>query len=281
MKSWLVMLTIVGLALTTAWAQRDFSDVQIKATHVAGNIHMLQGAGGNIGVSVGDDGILIVDDQFAPLAKKIQAALAHLSSGDLKFILNTHYHGDHTGGNEIFGKEATIIAHANVRKRLSESPPGAWPVITFNEGVTVHFNGEPIEVAHFPTGHTDGDSVMFFKGSNVVHMGDHFFRNRFPYVDMPSGGNALGLHRNIGKVIALVPADVKIIPGHGALSTLEDLKTYQSMMTETIATVREMKAEGKDLAAIQQAGLDPKWESWGSGFISQDRWIEFIYNSLE
>ncbi len=178
-------------------AQTDWSKVEIKSTKVSGNVYMLEGAGGNIGVSVGPDGILIVDDQYAPLADKIKAALKTLGEGKLKFVLNTHWHADHTGSNAAFGPEAPVIAHDNVRKRLSTeqrseffkrttppSPREALPIITFGHSLTVHFNGEEIRVIHFPQGHTDGDSIIFFTNSNVVHMGDHFFAGRFPFVDL-------------------------------------------------------------------------------------------------
>ncbi len=193
---------------------------------------MLQGAGGNIGVSVGPDGILIVDDQYAPLADKIKAALKTLGEGKLKFVLNTHWHGDHTGGNAAFGPEAPVIAHENVRKRMATtqtneffksttpaSPKEALPVITFGHSVSIHFNGEEIRAIHFPTGHTDGDSIIYFTTSNVIHMGDHFFTGRFPFVDLDSGGDVEGFTKNVGDVIAKLPAGVKIIPGHGPLST--------------------------------------------------------------
>jgi len=220
-------------------AQDDFSKVQIKATKISGNVYMLEGSGGNIGVSVGEDGILIVDDQFAPLADKIRAALKTLGEGKLKFILNTHWHGDHTGGNAQFGRDAPIIAHDNVRKRLSTeqrseifknttpaSPKDALPVITFDQSLSVHFNGEEIKVIHFPHGHTDGDSVIFFTTSNVVHMGDDFFSGRFPFVDLDSGGSVEGLTKNIAEIIPKLPAGVKLIPGHGPISTVDDLKSY-------------------------------------------------------
>ena len=197
-----------------ALAQTDWSKVEIKATKVSGNVYMLEGAGGNIGVSVGPDGILIVDDQYAPLADKIKAALKTLGEGKLKFVLNTHWHGDHTGGNAAFGPEAPIIAHDNVRKRLATeqkneffkrttppSPKEALPVITFGHSLTVHFNGEEIRVIHFPQGHTDGDSIIFFTNSNVVHMGDHFFAGRFPFVDLGSGGNVEGFTKNVADVL--------------------------------------------------------------------------------
>ena len=229
----LLLLTLFLLSAICIQAQqRDWSQVQMKATKVSGNVYMLEGAGGNIGVSVGPDGILIVDDQFAPLADKIRASLKELGQGKLRFILNTHWHGDHTGGNVAFGPEAPIIAHDNVRKRMAAeqkseffksttpaSPKEALPVITFDQTLTVHFNGEEIRAIHFPHGHTDGDSVVFFTSSNVVHLGDNFFAGRFPFVDLESGGSVEGLAKNIGEIIAKIPEGAKLIPGHGPLST--------------------------------------------------------------
>ena len=274
-------------------AQQDFSKVEITATKVAGNIYMLQGSGGNIGVSVGGDGILIVDDQFAPLADKIKKALKDLGDGKLKFVLNTHWHGDHTGGNVAFGPDAPIIAHDNVRRRLSTeqkseffkrttpaSPNEALPVITFDKSLSVHFNGEEIKVIHFPHGHTDGDSVIFFTNSNVVHLGDDFFVGRFPFVDLESGGDVEGLIKNIAEIIPKLPADVKIIPGHGAISTVADLKAYHRMLTETTAIVREKMKAKKTLAEIKAEGLPAEWKDWGSGFIKTDVWLETIHRSL-
>lgn len=273
--------------------QPDWSKVQIKSTKIAGNVYMLEGAGGNIGVSVGPDGILIVDDQFAPLADKIRASLKTLGQGKLRFILNTHWHGDHTGSNAAFGPEATIIAHDNVRKRLSSeqrseffksttpaSPKEALPVITFDQSVSVHFNGEEIRVIHFPNGHTDGDSVIFFTTSNVVHLGDDFFAGRFPFVDLESGGSVEGLTKNIGELIAKIPADAKLIPGHGPISTLDDLKVYHRMLIETTAIVRDKIAARKTLEQIKSEGLPAEWNSWGTGFIKTDLWLELVYRSL-
>jgi cyclase len=284
---------IVSLFASTAYAQQDFSKVEIKAEKVAGNVYVLQGAGGNIGVSVGSDGILIVDDQYAPLADKIKAALKTLSEGKLKFVLNTHWHGDHTGGNVVFGPEAPVIAHDNVRKRLSTeqrielfkstvpaSPKEAWPVITFGQSLSVHFNGEEIKVIHFPQGHTDGDSVIFFTNSNVVHMGDDFFAGRFPFVDLGSGGSVEGLTKNIGEILGKLPAGVKLIPGHGPISTADDLKLYHRMLVETTDVVRKKMAAGKTLAQIKTEGLPEEWKSWGTGFIKPDVWIEIVHTSL-
>ena len=276
-----------------ARAQQDFSKVQIKTTHVAGSVYMLEGAGGNIGVSAGADGILIIDDQFAPLADKIKAALREINPGAIHFILNTHFHGDHTGGNPVFGRDGTIIAHDNVRKRLAAGQPAqgnnpgtppapreALPVITYAQSVSVHFNGEEIKVIHFPHGHTDGDSVIFFTSSNVVHMGDDFFAGRFPFVDIDSGGDVIGLTNNVAAIIKQLPADVKVIPGHGPLSTLDDLKAYQRMLVTTTDIVRQQIKAGKTLEQIKAAGLPDEWKTWGSGFIKTDRWLETVYRSL-
>ena len=195
------------------------------------------------------------------------------------------------GGNARFSTEASIIAHDNVRKRLASdqkifgntvpaSPREALPVITFDNSLAVHFNGEEIRAIHFPNGHTDGDSVIFFTGSNVVHMGDDFFAGRFPFVDLENGGNVVSLAKNVGDVISRLPAGVKIIPGHGPLSTVEDLRLYHRMLLETTDIVRKQAAAGKTLEQIKAAGLPETWKDWGTGFIKTDQWIELIYRSL-
>lgn len=281
---------LILLALSqSAFSQQDFSKVEVQATKVAGNVHMLTGSGGNIGVSVGADGILIVDDQYAPLADKIKAALKSLGEGKLKFILNTHWHGDHTGGNIVFGPEAPVIAHTNVRKRLQEgmttprkvdpAKKEALPVITFDQSVSIHFNGEEIRVLHFPHGHTDGDAVIFFTSSNVVHMGDDFFNGMFPFIDIDSGGDVDGYVKNVGEVLAKLPAGAKIIPGHGPLATADDLKKFHQMLVATTGIVRDKVAAGKTLDQIKAEGLPAEWNSWGAGFIKTDRWLETLYRA--
>ena len=291
-------ILILAAFAVSVWAAaptqaQDFSKVEIKVSKVAGNVYMLQGSGGNIGVSVGPDGILIVDDQFAPLADKIKAALKTLGDGKLKFVLNTHYHGDHTDGNVVFGPEALIIAQENVRKRLSTeqvskffkrttppSPKEALPVVTFDHAVSVFFNGEEIKVVHFPHSHTDGDSIIFFTNSNVIHMGDNFFNPRFPVVDLEAGGNVVGMAKTVGEVISKLPAGVKIIPGHGPLSDAEGLKAFHRMLVETTDIVRKKKKAGKTLEQIKKEGLPEEWKSWGEGYIKTDVWLELVYNSL-
>ena len=294
MKKYFLVAAIIMLCLRAGpTLAQDFSKVEIKVTKVSGNVYMLEGAGGNIGVSVGPDGILIVDDQFAPLADKIRAALKTLGEGKLKFVLNTHYHGDHTGGNIAFGPDAPIIAQTNVRKRLSEeqkskffnrttpaSPKEALPVITFDNAVSVFFNGEEIKVIHFPHGHTDGDSVIFFTGSNVVHMGDDFFNGRFPVVDLEAGGDVEGMTKNIGDIISKLPAGVKIIPGHGPLSDADGLKAFHNMLVQTTDIVRKRMAAGKTLDQIKAEGLPEEWKPWGTGFIKTDLWLTLVYTSL-
>src|SRR5438045_6378007 len=208
----------LGATMPRAAQQRDCSKVEIKVQKVAGTVYMLTGAGGNIGASIGDDGIVLIDDQFAPLAPKIKEALKSISDKPIRFILNTHFHGDHTGGNEVFGKEGTIIAHDNVRKRLESgtkamnnttppAPKAALPVVTFNDRATLHVNGEDIRLTYLPHGHTDGDTMVEFTKSNVVHMGDDFFLMNFPFIDRENGGSVKGLIANLDKALASMSDD--------------------------------------------------------------------------
>ena len=252
---------------------------------------MLEGAGGNIGVMVGDDGVLIIDDQFLPLADRIKAAIAKIGEGRTEWLLNTHFHGDHTGGNPAFHAEARIVAHDNVRKRLAEgstvmgretAPAAAemLPVLTFNDQLTLYFNGEALIVMHFPHAHTDGDSAIWFSSSKVAHLGDMFFSGTFPFVDIDSGGSIDGLIAGIEKVLAMLPEDAKIIPGHGPLSGKPELAAYLTMLRETSAIVREAKAAGKTLEEVQEAGFGEKYEAWGQAFISTAKWAESLWKSL-
>ncbi len=283
MKTTLLFITALCACASAATAQQDFSKVEIKTTHVAGNIYMLTGSGGNIGVSSGPDGVLIVDDQFAPLADKIEAALKKLNPGKLKFVLNTHYHGDHTGGNAHFGAQAPIIAHTNVRKQLGGKPGDSkpqLPVITFDNSLSVWFNGEEIKLVHVPPAHTDSDSIVYFTDANVIHFGDTFFSGRFPNIDLVGGGDVRGYIRNVGDAIQKVPSDAKLIPGHGPLSTVKELKEFHEMLVETSGIVEKAIAAGKTLEQVKADGLPEKWKSWEAPTLKTDRWLEILYKGL-
>lgn len=283
-----LFVPVLLLLATSAFAQRDFSTVEVKATRVAGSVYMITGAGGNIGVSVGEDGIVLIDDQFAPLAPKIKAALETISDKPLRFILNTHYHGDHTGGNEVFGKSAPIVAHENVRKRLaagtkrrtSATPPaaaGALPIVTFNDTLTIHLNGEDVRAVHVPGGHTDGDAVIWFTRSNVVHMGDDFFNGIFPVVDLENGGSVRGLIRDLNQLLPTIPDDAKIIPGHGALSDKAGLRRFAEMLAGTLAIVEAGVKAGKTAEQLKSEKALAAWDAWGKGSIKSDAWIDTLY----
>ena len=265
-------------------------DVTVKTSKVNGNVYMLQGRGGNVGALVGMEGILIVDDDYKQVSEKLSEALKALGSASPKYVLNTHWHGDHTQGNEFFGKTSTIVAHANVRKRLidppvvfgNKTPPYpefALPILTYTETMSIHINGEEVRAVHFPNGHTDGDTIVFFVKANVVHLGDDFFVGRFPFVDLASGGSVQGLIKNIGTLIGQIPADAKLIPGHGPVASHNDLKAYHQILTETSSLVQDAMKAGKSLEEIKTAGLPEKFKDAGSGFIKTPQWIETIYQS--
>ena len=274
--------TFVAAASYAPLAQQP--EVQVVAQAAGGSVHMLVGRGGNIGVSVGADGVLMIDDQFADLAPKIQSAIDGLSKSKQapKFVINTHFHGDHTGSNALFGRTGTILAHDNVRKRLASPKdgatvePSALPVVTYADSVSLHFNGEEVRVMHFPGCHTDGDSVVLFTQSNVAHLGDLFFHQRFPFIDHQSGGSVRGLESAIGELLAMLPEKVAIIPGHGPLATLEDLKGYRAMLIECLALVGQAVSAGKTAQQIVDEKLLAKYESLSWQFISTAKWVETL-----
>jgi len=278
-------------------AQRDLDAVQIEVLDVAEGVYMLTGAGGNIGVSVGDDGVFLVDDQFAPLTEKILAAIATLTEHPVKFVVNTHFHGDHVGGNENLGKAgAIIIAHENVRTRMSveqfrssmemvipAAPPGALPVITFTEGLNFHWNGEQIRVFHVGDGgaHTDGDAIIQFVGANAFHMGDIYFNGMYPFIDLDGGGDVHGLISAVNQVLALSNEDTKVIPGHGPLSNKAELEAYRDLLQDITHAVQAGIDSGLDLAAIIAQEPTAAYDAaWGGGFISNEAIIGAIYGSL-
>jgi cyclase len=283
----LVVSAALVAAAAIAVTQQDFSQAEVKVIKVAGSVYMLETPGvGNIGVTVGDDGVLIVDDQDAQLVPKILDAVKSISDKPIKYVLNTHWHGDHTGGNELLGKTAPIIAHTNVRRRLGAdgkppAPKGALPVITFDDRLVVHINGEDVRAIHFPKGHTDGDAVVFFTKSNVVHMGDDFFAECFPFIDLASGGSVKGLIANVDKILEQLPADVKVIPGHGPVSTADDLRAYSAMLKKTSGIVEAGIAAGKSLEQLQKEKALAEFERLSWSFIPTERFLEILYNDLK
>ncbi|GAB5413157.1 MAG: hypothetical protein Cons2KO_07600 [Congregibacter sp.] len=287
--NWFAAILALGLVGTPASAQQpDLRGVTIATTHVAANVYMLEASGdvaGNIAVSIGDDGVLIVDDQWAGLAPQIFAALAELHSGELKFILNTHHHEDHADGNATMAARhhPVIVAHDKARTRLQQEGRSAeaLPVITFNEDLSIHFNKDQVRAIAVPGGHTDNDSVIFFETANVVHMGDLFNAGiaSFPIADLEAGGNAYQILENVERISKLIPEDAKIIPGHGPLSDKAGLLAMRDMLSETIRLVQDRKAAGMTLPEIQAAGLPATYDAWGYGYTSADDWIANIYHS--
>jgi cyclase len=282
-RSFLLAASLVSTTfIPAAFSQDRFEKVEIEATALKGSVHMLTGMGGNIGVSAGDDGILIIDDQFAPLAEKIATALGELGSDKPKYVINTHYHGDHTGSNAFFHshKGATILAHDNVRVRLANDEkvsPDALPAITYENGIKLHFNGETIHIMHLESGHTDGDSIVWFEQPDIMHTGDLFFNGLFPFIDLNSGGSVKGYIESVKQVLAKINDDTVLIPGHGELSNKAEYTTFLAMIEETFAFVKAQKAKGMSLEAITEAGLDSKWDKWAWSFISEEKWIATLY----
>lgn len=266
----------------------------VTVTPIKGPLYLLQGKGGNIVASVGDDGVLLVDSDYGELAPAHARALAQLSPEPARFVLNTHWHWDHTEGNRYWGENsAVIVAHENVHQRMSSrqemrlfgrvvepSPAAALPVVTYGDSLALHFNGDDIEMQHFPNGHTDGDSIVFFAKQNVVHMGDHMFAG-FPFVDLGSGGDVFGFIANLEQVLARVDDDTTIVPGHGKTTVGKaDLAAYHQLLVTTSAMVKEALASGETVEQITQRGLGEQYASYGQGFINEERWISFVADSL-
>ena len=282
---WSVPAAAVAVVLVSAVSGSQ-QEVQVGLVPVSGKVSMLQEQrSGNIGVLIGDDGILLVDSQFQRHEPAIRARLAELQEGSVDYLINTHYHGDHTDGNRGFGGEAVVVAHDNVRRRLVEGDrpmaPEGLPEITFAQSTTLHFNGEEVRLLHFPGCHTDGDTVVHFVDSNVLHMGDMFFQGRFPYVDLGSGGNVLGLLEAVSELCDTLPDEITIIPGHGDVTDVAGLREYRDMIEATLDHVAAAMDEGKSKKEIQDAGLPPEYKSWSWGFIPEPRWIDTLYTSLE
>jgi glyoxylase-like metal-dependent hydrolase (beta-lactamase superfamily II) len=279
-------------------AAQDMDDVEITTQRLTDGVYMLVGQGGNIGLSVGPDGAFVIDDQFAPLTPKILAAIAEVTDQPVRFVFNTHWHGDHTGGNENLGEAgALIVAHENVRQRMSveqvlerigqavsttpASPVGALPVVTFTEDVSFHINGDDLHAFHVEHAHTDGDAIVHFVRANVVHMGDTFFRDRFPFIDTASGGSIDGVIAAAGRALAVMDADTQVIPGHGALSGREDLRAYRDALKTMRDAVAELMEQGMGLEEIQAARpARTQAEMWGQDRAAEDSFVATIHYGL-
>ncbi len=287
-----LLASVCGSALAQG---QDFSDVEIKPVKVTESIYMLRGAGGNIGLAVGNDGVFMIDDQYAPLTEKILAAIKDITDKPVEFLINTHWHGDHVGGNEnINGEGAILVAHENVRVRMSTeqfmkafdrtvppSPEAALPEITFTDSMTFHFNGGDIHVFHVKNAHTDGDAIIHFRNDNVIHMGDTFFNGMYPFIDVSSGGRIRGMINTAEHVLKIANDETKIIPGHGPLSNVAELREYRDMLTRVYQTIlpmiRQQKNKGEVILAKPTEALD---EKWGGGFMQPDIFVGIVYDSI-
>ena len=274
-----------------AHAQQDFSKVEIQTIKLSDTTYMMMGSGGNLGLSVGEDAVFLIDDQFAPLTEKITAAIAKITPRPVKFIVNTHWHFDHTGGNENFGKAgALLVAHENVRKRMNSEqfiefmrmniPPGprsALPVVTFAGAMSFHLNGDEMRVIHMPRAHTDGDAIVHFLKSDVIHMGDTYFNAMYPFIDTSSGGTVDGVIACADQVLGIASDRTKIIPGHGPLSNKAELQAYRDMLATVSARIRKMIDEGRKLEDITASNVSADFDAkWGKGFIAPNKFAEMI-----
>lgn len=287
----LLFLAFVPAALA---AQSRWDTATVKAQPLRGGVYMISGVGGNIGLSTGPDAAFLVDDQYAPLTQKIIAAVKSVTDQPVKFVINTHWHGDHTGGNENFGKAGVLlVAHDNVRKRMSveqfvgttrrtpAAPAAALPVVTFNDSVTFHINGDSLIAFHVPPAHTDGDVLIYFSKADVIHMGDTYFAGGYPFVDVMSGGNVNGVIGAADRALAMCTSNTIVIPGHGPTQTCDTLRTWRNMIATVRDRVRAEMQKGKTLDELKAAGLSAEFDAqWGRGFIQPPAFVEAIYRSL-
>ena len=278
LKSLVLFLSSLALA-SSVFAQQDFSSVEIIPRHVAGSVYYLEGRGGNIGLSIGEDGIIMIDDQFAPLTEKIVAAIRSLSDGEIRFLINTHVHGDHTGGNENLGNMGVLIlARDEIRVRLAQqAPAAALPVLTYSDAITIHLNGEEVYAFPVPPAHTDGDTFIYFKDSDVVHTGDVFRTTAFPVIDTNNGGTFKGTLEALGRLIGIAGPNTKILPGHGVVSNREDVIGFRDMVLDVSGQVEELLA--RNMSYQQVAAVDPT-AGYNAQYGDPDRFLRALYTEL-
>ncbi len=280
----IALATLLTLSLGTNAFAQDWENIEITTTKVTDDLYIMMGEGGNLGVSIGEDGVFLIDDQYAPLTEKIVAAIRELSTDDIHFVFNTHYHGDHTGGNENLGKMGIdIVAHDNVYKRLlsEDMAKEGLPIISFNDQLTFHLNGMDIRAKHFPSAHTDTDSIVYFGGKNVIHMGDTFFNEAYPYVDVPGGGSWKGLLATVKATIDNIDDDTKIIPGHGPLTNKAGLQIYYDVLMDIHNILEPIAKQGLSLEAVKKMAPLKKYDGdYGNGFMDPDTFLGIVYMDI-
>ena len=283
-KSLVAITILLSAVVSVSTSAQEMAEAEITVQPAAGNVYMLQGPGGNIGVLATDKGLLLVDDKFAPLAEKIEAAMKGIEDKELKYVINTHFHGDHTGSNKFFSHKAPIFAHENVRNRLSNKTDHhaeSLPVVTYKDGITIYLDNEEVQLTHLPKGHTDGDTYVYFRKANVLHTGDLFFEVGFPYVDLKSGGSVKGYLAGVKHMLKNTPDDVVIIPGHGNLTDKKSLLAFAEMMEFSINKVSTALAAGKSEQQILTDGIGEKYKHLSWAFITEEKWLKTLVADLQ
>lgn len=286
------VLVAAALPMQTMAGNHQPDLKEFKVSEIKPAMYLLQGKGGNIFVLDHNKSLLVIDNDYAENSPLLKKTLDDM--GTAQYVINTHWHGDHTGGNKALGEESIIVAHDNVRKRLSSpqevklfgmktqaQPEVALPEVTYDNNLSIHHGGQHFKVSHFATGHTDGDSVVFIQPANIVHMGDHYFNGIFPFVDVENGGSVKGVAKNVEAILGLIDDNTIVIPGHGTLSNKQELTAFLDMLNGTTAFVEASLKQGLTLKQIQDKGLPEEWKPWGNGFLNEPTWISIVVSSLQ